>query len=487
MDGPCKLGDDRGLTRVVVRLKQKEQYAEQTVLGFSMPGSEGYPIRIPIFPQASSYHLTEPPADFETIGDREYRVEVLLPAEPTQIAVDPDQVLVDKDPTNNYWKTPIRYRVTPLYTFLDETDLSNYYDRWNVIAGPWVYSAVYDDPWYPRGTLLGARAGLYRTQHFSGGVYSAYRTDFRDVVVGADGLWDHWPDAHFQTGFNFEQRLTTAYAADDQARRGVLFERYIIDYGDSLYLPPIHFVEAFAAYQDNFLPFVKHPNPGGNRFDHASTAGLHYRLDYRTPYWDPEGGFLVDAVCEGGVAEVAGYRGLQRMSAQAAYVRSLPDLSEHLLDLPMLHSALRPVLAWLGDTRLAFRAYGATSYPSRGEFFTLGGSDLFRGFDLSQRQGSTVWVGSLEWRVPLATRLHYDMIDHIIGLRSVYGAAFYDAGDALINNHSTGPVAHAVGGGLRLDVSWFSFVERTTLRFDVAKTLNANTPTQFWFGVDLPF
>jgi hypothetical protein len=48
-------------------------------------------------------------------------------------------------------------------------------------------------------------------------------------------------------------------------------------------------------------------------------------------------------------------------------------------------------------------------------------------------------------------------------------------------------VAHAVGGGLRLDVAWFSFIERTILRFDVAKTVNADTPLQFWFGVQHPF
>jgi len=89
--------------------------------------------------------------------------------------------------------------------------------------------------------------------------------------------------------------------------------------------------------------------------------------------------------------------------------------------------------------------------------------------------------------MPLATRLHADAVDHVIGLRNVFGAAFYDVGDICINGHATGPVAQCVGGGLRFDVAWFSFVERTTLRFDVAKTINANTPTQFIFAVDFPF
>ena len=47
--------------------------------------------------------------------------------------------------------------------------------------------------------------------------------------------------------------------------------------------------------------------------------------------------------------------------------------------------------------------------------------------------------------------------------------------------------AHGVGAGLRLDVSWISFVERTTLRLDVAKSVNADTGVQVWFGVNQPF
>jgi hemolysin activation/secretion protein len=168
-------------------------------------------------------------------------------------------------------------------------------------------------------------------------------------------------------------------------------------------------------------------------------------------------------------------------------IKSLPDLSRRLPDVPGLRETAGPVLGWLGDTRLALRLFGGTSAPSRGEFFTMGGGELFRGFDLAQRQGSTVWVGSVEWRVPLATRLNLDCCDHVVGLRNVWGAAFYDVGDAYVNNRSVGPVAHAVGAGLRLDVAWFSFVERTMLRLDVAKTVNCDSGVQVWFGIQHPF
>jgi hemolysin activation/secretion protein len=148
---------------------------------------------------------------------------------------------------------------------------------------------------------------------------------------------------------------------------------------------------------------------------------------------------------------------------------------------------LVPGLRWLGDKRLALRAYGGTSWPGRGEFFTMGGGALFRGFDLAQRQGSTVWVGSAEWRVPLATGLSYDVCDHVLGLRNAYGALFYDVGNTYIRGHAVGPTANAVGLGLRLDMAWFGFVERTTFRIDVARTINSSAPMQIWVGVGVPF
>jgi hypothetical protein len=483
-------GDPSALTKVVVWLRQKAEYDEQTVLGIALPNSEGYPVRIPIFPQAEPYSVEDMQARVERLpgsGGAHVRVEVLLPAEPTQVAVDPDQVLVDKDPSNNFWKPPVRVRVTPVYTFLEETDLTNAYDRWNVLLGPWVYGSAYNDAWYTRSTMLGFRAGLYRTQVFQGGAYAAYRTDFRDVLAGVDGQWDHWPGAHFQVGFNAEQRLTQFYRGDDNAFRAVLWGRYVFLYGSSLYLPPAHYLESFGAYQDNFFPFVRQPTPLGERFDRTSTAGLHYRINYLTPYWDPEGGFQLDALYEGGVADLPEHVMLQKVSGQLTVVHYLPDLSGPLRGVPRLHAAAAPVLEYLADTRVAVRLFGGTSVPTRGEFFTMGGGDLFRGFDLAERQGSTVWVGSLEWRVPLAKGLSLDAVDHVVGLRNVYGAVFYDVGDAYLRNRSVGPVAHAVGAGLRLDVAWFGFVERTTLRLDVAKAVNGETPVQVWFGVNHPF
>src|SRR5262249_47021021 len=156
-------------------------------------------------------------------------------------AVDPDQLLVDRNPANNFWKREFRYRGTLMYTMLDDTDVTAAYDRWNITLGLWLYGAAYADPWYMRSPMGGVRLGLYRTQEFSGGAYLAYRSDFNDFVAGIDGLVDHWPWSHTQVGFNAERALTTG-EDDLHYSRASVYGRYVFQYGDSLYLAPMEYI-----------------------------------------------------------------------------------------------------------------------------------------------------------------------------------------------------------------------------------------------------
>jgi tetratricopeptide (TPR) repeat protein len=66
-------------------------------------------------------------------------------------------------------------------------------------------------------------------------------------------------------------------------------------------------------------------------------------------------------------------------------------------------------------------------------------------------------------------------------------AGFYDVGNTYVQGHQVAPVAHGVGIGLRLDMAWLSFVERSTLRLDVARSITTSTGTQVWLGINQPF
>jgi hypothetical protein len=456
-------------------VQQRGEISEPTVLAVRLAGDKDYTMRLPLDPAAGTLNFPESSAHIEPLADNRIRVTLDLPRQPEQIAVDPDGVLIDRDPANNVWKPEVRWRFTPLYTFLDETDLTCAHDRWNVIAGPWAFDANFDDPWFTRATILGARVGAYKTQEFQGGVYAGWRPDYRDLAAGADFTLPHWPFAKTEVGFNIEHHIADMGEGGAALNRVAVYGRYIFDDTASFYMPPLHYVETFLAHQNNFLPELRTPELNGIRFNNMTDVGLHYHLDLLTPYWDPDRGVRVDLTVAGGVAvqpfrEGADSQASGQAVGQVSWVQAPPEC-----------------LGPLAETRLACRLYGAAALPDKGEFYSLGGNQLFRGFDLKQRQGADVWVASAEWRLPVFQHLDCDLADHTVGLRQVALAPFYDVGNAYIAGRGVGPIAQAAGCGLRLDVAWLSFVERTTLRFDVAKTINCAAPTQFWFGIQHPF
>ena len=471
--GP-RVGNGGGV-RVEVTVSQVREYDEATVVGFQFADGDGFPVRVPVGGGPAAGRGGAAGADAEVVrrGDKTV-IRVTLPRTPTQVTVDPDRVLLDADPGNNSWKPGVNVRAVPFYSFLYDTDLTNDYDRWNVTAGPWYYGALYPDPWYTRSSLVGARVGAYRTQRFAGGVYAAYRTDYRDLVVGADGLLDHWPGPRTQVGFNVEQRVGGPYFSTNgqqTATRAVLFGRYVLQYGSSLYLPPISYVDAYTTYQDNFLPNARTGgSPGAVRPGGTWLTGAHYRLNLLTPYWDPERGVWLDAAASGGTAQVNGTTGAGQFKAEVATTQKLPD-----------------GYGYWSDVKVAGRVLVQGALPAKGQFFALGGSTVFRGFDLAERQGSALWVANVEARLPIVKDVRWDVADHLAGVRGLSVAAFYDVGDIYADRKSVGGVAHAVGGGLRADLAFFSFIERATVRLDVGKTLNAASPFQFWFGVQQPF
>jgi hypothetical protein len=471
------IGTDRPHHAKIV-LRQKGDCNEPTVLGIRLDSGEDFPIRLPIVPGMDAILLPELKACITPTTDGAYVVDIDLPRRPTQIAVDPDKVLLDSNPLNNTWKPEINFRISPVYTQVDETDITNAYDRWNIIVGPWFYGSSYSDPWYTRSEMIGFRAGVYRTQEFDGGAYLAYRTNDRNMVAGVDGLWDHVLIPQMQIGFNVERSLQM-FNGEEQQSAGVVFARYVLMYGDSLYLPPFKYVEAYATVLSHPLEDSSQPLPGANYFNEETLAGVHYHQYYLTPYWDPVAGFALDVSYQEGFPIFGEHQYSEQFFGQFSTVTAMPKWLSYLPD--------SPALDWLKETRLAWRLEWAAAAPSDARVFAFGGGDLFRGFLASQREGDANWIASVEWRVPIWQDIEIGVVDNIATAKNLYLALFYDVGDSYLDHHELGPIAHAVGAGLRLDVSWFGLIERTMLRVDAAKTVNSSSPWQVWFGIEQPF
>ena len=474
--------------RATVILSQRAEINEPTTLGFSFDGGATYPHRVPIVvprkprkddpdkgkepdPGRAAVGDGVKPANCEWVDDTHLRVEVDLPGPPDQVMVDPDLLIPDVDPANNRWKVPINYRPRPFYTFLDETNFTNDYDAWNVIYGPFFYGAPYNEGWFTRASLFGVRAGAYRHETFRGGIYAGYRPTFGDMAVGFDALLQHFPDAKWEVGVNGEVSVGQAFQSDDfNPDRLVAWLRHNIEPTASLYLYPREYAEVFTAFQRNWMPAARHPIPGTVDIDPLTTLGYHYRKDTRVPYWDPETGYYLDGTVAVGLPLFGESRWTGQAWGQASYTMSLPG-----------------DLGYWSDVKLAFRAGLAIAVPTNARMFPMGGNLWFRGFDIFERQGSCLWLGSVEVRIPVKRDVGLEVADRLLRLRTVTLAPFYDVGDTYVAGRSLGPVAHALGVGLRLQVDFFSFLERATIRFDVAQALGQNTAPQFWFGIQQPF
>jgi hypothetical protein len=282
----------------------------------------------------------------------------------------------------------------------------------------------------------------------------------------------HWPLPKWEAGAHGEMSVGQFLQNDNyNPDRFVVWVRNNIEPTSALYLPPREYAEGYVAFQNNWMPDARYPRPDTITIDPLTTLGVHYRRDTRIPYWDPEMGTLIAGNAALGLPVFGENRWSAMAWGQASWTTTLPDGLEF----------------FGSDTKLAFRVGGAVGLPKRARLFPMGGNLWYRGFDVFERQGSCLWLASVELRVPVKRDVRFELVDRILRLNNVYLAPFYDVGDVYVNGHSLGPVAHAVGLGFRFDVSFFSFLERATVRLDVAQTIGMDTRTQFWFGMQQPF
>jgi hypothetical protein len=451
--------------QVQVELSQRREVSEPTQVEFQFDTAGSQLLRVDFDPQSA--------ATRDSLGTgkpERYTLSAWLPERPVQVIVDPDRELPDANPGNNRWKAPPRFRFTPLYTPLEESDLACASDRWNLACGPWISQSAFNDPWFTATDIGGFRLGAFRNESFAGGIYTGYRPQYRDLVLGTDALWDHLPWPTYQAGFSIEKSLTAWREGESGSNRASFFVRNVLEESASFYQTPTHYVEWFNSITDNPLPAAKWTPLRAERFDRITATGVHYSLNLEAPYWDAEQGFRIDATYASGIPVLGQNVVTQQASAQIAAVTPAPE-----------------GLGWLSENRLAYRLYGATGLPTKGELFAMGGPQLFRGLDLTRRQGSSVWVASIEWRGPIASDLHWDMCDHMIGIHDISFAVFEDAGNAYLDGHPHGATLFAPGAGLRVNLNWFSFVERSTLRLDAAKCINSRAPGQLWLAFEQPF
>ena len=437
---------------VTIEIRQRGSMAEPTVV---LCHTEKQDIRVPIWPERDSYKVPGAEVSHEPKSDR-WLVKVESNDRPTQVLVDPDHALLDAVPDNNRWKPEISWRLTPVMSPLDESGQFQAYDRPSFVAGPFVDQ-------YERG---GFKAAFQRVEHWQISMWAGTEPALREAIFGGQATLYHFPWTKWSAGLFYEEGLYNFYN-DKRHSGGRAFLRYRFLETSSFLVDDSGFLEFYFGTGNEFWQ----GDSGRPVNGWLDAIGARYRLSTLFPYWDPVQGSLIELNGEYGDQAFGSSITYTRISAEYGIVRPLPEQ-----------------LGRLSKLRLAYHAYGGFGYPDTSPYFRLGGGNRLRALDLSQNLGSSIWLNSFELRFPVWSNVDTDAVDHVVGFRNLLGALFYDVGQSYLRNRWS-PVVHGVGVGFRIDVALFSFLERASLRVDLAQPVGVGTKRGpiLWFGLNQAF
>jgi hypothetical protein len=439
---------DPELRRVSVEIEQRGQMTEPTEVLCRCPQGD---VRVPIWPTPDTYDV--PDARVQRRG-KKWVLMIDASGEPSQIEVDPDHALLDAHPDDNRWKPKIAWRLTPLLSPLDLSSQFQAYDRISVVAGPFADQ-------YARA---GFKTAVQRVNQWQVVGWVGTEPALREAIFGGEATLFHTPGPHWAVGFFYEEGLYNFY--NDRRHSGGRFflRKRLLESSSFIVDDPIFF-ELYYGLGNEFWP----GDDGRPVNTYLGAVGARYRQNTQFPYWDPVQGELLDIAAEYGNALLGSKLNYTRVVGQYGLVRKVPE-------------------SWgiLPNSRFAARIYSGYSWPGSAPLFRLGGGQRLRAIDLTNQEGSSVWLVTVEWRFPLWREINRNLLDHSLTFRHLYGALFYDVGQSYLRG-DWGPVVHGPGFGLRWDVILFSFLERAALRLDIAQPIGVRGGPVLWFGINQVF
>lgn len=373
------------------------------------------------------------------------------------VSLDPDQKWLDIDRTNNHWPRRIHFKAVPLYYPLYDLPLFLPEDSYNVVIGPEISDGVgvktslqkpYDQIFYGATSYdlneqwHTSRVGYELQNVFNRlmtfGAEVKNRTDYddgdEDLVTAKMFLRQElWPAAYGLTDVNDHISL---YLIRNQSLRQT---------------------KSFGGAEDiTNMSYLR---------NEEAIVGTALHLGRSRPYPDPREGYTLDALIEN-----SGHF----LGATQQFTRASLD-----------YRVFAPVTR---QSKLGVRAkYGWGSVDDK-NLFELGGIDGLRGFDRKTVRGANAFLGSVEYRFPILSRLNLNFFDNVIGLRKISGVGFFDAGQSWYDSFKDSKLRRDAGAGLRFHLAVGSFLEEVIVRVDAARAISDDEDdVHFWFGIKQAF
>ena len=94
-------------------------------------------------------------------------------------------------------------------------------------------------------------------------------------------------------------------------------------------------------------------------------------------------------------------------------------------------------MGYFSETRVVAGVWRHRRPGQRLAFPTRRG-DTARGMKRDAREGSAVWVATVEWRLPVSHDLNWDLCDNVCRMKHLDAVVDYDGGDIYLNGRSVG-------------------------------------------------
>ncbi len=371
--------------------------------------------------------------------------------------VDKDAKLFDIDRTNNRFPRKIDARVVPVYNKLYEVPLFLEEDAYSWITGP-----SFSDYGF------GIKSSFQKPLDYI--VYAATHYDSSNKSLNSSAGFEKSGlfNKYLSWGFEFFNRNTDSEDENDLSSYK-LYLRQELDFPYSLLDVVSHIT----------LYLVHNQSLGKSGFIGASeeTRNINYRQNKETifgvTFYKSSAGVLPDPSL--------GYK-----------FSATQEVGGHLLgggdDFIRTQAEFDKYVEFMPNHKLAFRLKGGAGHPKDKYLFYLGSDRELRGYDYKDIKGSSIVLGSLEYRFPVVRDMDARFLWQTFNLTSIQGVLFFDAGSAWFNSVFEPGFKKDAGFGLRFYFDVAGGVERTALRVDAAWPLDASDKdAHVWVGINHAF
>jgi len=371
--------------------------------------------------------------------------------------VDKGSKVLDIDRTNNRLPRKVDARFVPLYHGLYEVPLFLEEDAYHWITGPSFSEYGF-----------GIKSSFQKPVDYI--VYAAthYDTSAQNLNTSAGFEKNNLFNQYLSWGFEFFNREASG-DEDSDLKSYKLYLRQELDFPYSLLDVTSHLTLYMVHNQSigkgGFIGAKEEPRNLNYRQNKETIFGVTFFLSDAGPFPDPSLGYKFSAT-----QEVGGHI----LGGGDDFVRTQAEFDKYI-EIAPAH-------------KLAFRIKGGAGHPKDKYLFFLGSDRELRGYDYKDIKGSSILLGSAEYRFPLVRDMDARFLWQTFNLNAVQGVLFFDAGSAWFDSIFEPGFKKDAGLGLRFYFDVAGGTEKIALRIDAAWPLDANSKDpHVWVGINQAF